>query len=326
MHVPFTKSVQSTPKDVFQHLLLIVTLYLSVFSLIALGFNYIDILFPDSLDFYYQGALDGIRWSSSMLFVVFPLFVLMSWLIQREFRKEPERHEMKIRKWLVYLTLFIASITIIVDLVRLVYNFYSGDLTTKFLLKVLAVLVVTGVVFGYYLWDLHGDTLKSKMPKGFAWGTSAMVLVSIVAGFFIVGSPAEQRQIRFDERRVGDLQNIQGSVINHWTQKNALPAKLENLTDSISGFVPPVDPETNAAYTYEILSPLSFKLCAEFRKASLDRKFGIKEGGTGGKERYASPMYYGGYYGGPDQNWSHDAGKQCFERVIDPLLYKPVKP
>ncbi len=319
--MPFSKPVQSTPKDVFQHLLMIVTLYISVFSLIALLFNYIDIVLPDQLDYYYQGALDGIRWSSSMLFVVFPVFILMSWLIMREFKNEPEKHEMRIRKWLVYLTIFIASITIIIDLIRLVYNFYSGDLTTKFALKVLVVLAVTGVVFGYYLWDLHAETIKSKMPKGFAWGTSMAVILSIIIGFFIVGSPAEQRKIRFDERRIGDLQNIQGSVINHWTQKNVLPGNLDNLKDSISGFVPPVDPGTGLAYTYEVVSPLSFKLCAEFQKASLDQSFGTRNG-----QKFATPAYYGGYYGGPDQNWTHGAGKQCFDRVIDPLLYRPMNP
>jgi hypothetical protein len=316
-----SKPATSTPKDVFQHLLLIVTLYLSVISLIAMSFSYIDILLPDSLDFYYQGALDGIRWSSSMILVVFPIFLGLSWLILREFRQEPGKHEMKIRKWLVYLTLFIASITIIIDLIRLVYNFYSGDLTTKFVLKVLSVLVVTGTVFGYYLWDLKGQSLKSKLPKGFAWGTAAVVLISIVSGFFIVGSPAKQRQIRFDERRVGDLQNIQGSVINYWTQKNTLPVKLEDLNDSISGFMPPLDPESSLAYSYEILTPLSFKLCAEFRLASLDKKYGVKNG-------MSSPAvdYYKGYYGGPSENWSHEAGRQCFDRTIDPQLYKPVNP
>ena len=119
--------------------------------------QYIDVLFPDQLNFYYQGMLDGIRMSSSTLVVVTPVFLLLSWLVQKELNKEPDKHEIRVRKWLMYLTLFIASITIIIDLVQLVYNFYSGELTTKFLLKVLSVLIVTGAVFFYYLWDLDGQ-------------------------------------------------------------------------------------------------------------------------------------------------------------------------
>jgi Domain of unknown function (DUF5671) len=322
MHLPFQKPAHSTPKDVFQHLLMIVTLYISVVSLIALLSNYIDVLFPDLLNNDYQGTLDGIRMSSSTLLVVVPVFIPMSWLIHKEFVQEPEKHEMKIRKWLVYLTLFIASITIIIDLIRLIYNFYSGDLTTKFLLKVVVVLLVTGAVFGYYFWDLKGNSLKSKMPKTFAWGVSGVVLISIIAGFFIVGSPMKQREIRFDEQRVTDLQNIQNSLINFWTQKDKLPDNLDSLRDSISGFVPPVDPETGKPYDFKIVSPLSFNLCADFHWPSLDQSFGASKGGVS-----PTPVYPMGYYGGgADQNWSHQGGSQCFSRTIDPTLYKPAKP
>jgi len=324
MHLPFQKPASSTPKDVFQHLLMIVTLYIGVVSLITLLIQYIDVLFPDPLNFYYQGILDGIRMSSSTLVVVTPVFLLMSWLVQKEIANEPEKHELKIRKWLMYLTLFIASITIIIDLIQLVYNFYSGELTTKFALKVLAVLFVTGAVFVYYLWDLRGLWIKTKAPKIFAWGTISMVLVSIVAGFFIVGSPAQQRLIRFDDQRVSDLQNLQGQIINHWTQKQKLPAALDELKDSISGFVPPLDPATSQPYQYQVVTPLSFKLCATFALPSLDKKFGKP---TGSATDYRTPVaIQNGYLGGFDLNWSHDAGEKCFDRTIDPQLYKPVKP
>jgi hypothetical protein len=322
MHMPFQKPASSTPKDVFQHLLMIVTLYIGVVSLITLLIQYIDVLFPDPLNFYYQGILDGIRMSSSTLIVVTPVFLLMSWLVQKEITHEPEKHELKIRKWLMYLTLFIASITIIIDLIQLVYNFYSGELTTKFALKVLAVLFVTGAVFVYYLWDLRGLWLKTKAPKVFAWGTVSMVLVSIVAGFFIVGSPAQQRLIRFDDQRVSDLQNLQGQIINHWTQKQKLPATLDELKDSISGFVPPLDPVTHQSYQYQVATPLSFKLCASFALPSLDKKFGKP---TGSATNYPTPVaIQNGYFGGFDMNWSHDAGEKCFDRTIDPQLYKPI--
>jgi len=324
MRLPFTKPASSTPKDVFQHLLMIVTLYIGVVSLIALLLQYIDVLFPDQLNFYYQGILEGIRLSSSTLVVVTPVFLLMAWLVQREIAADAKKNEIKVRRWLLYLTLFIASITIIVDLVRLVYSFYSGELTAKFTLKVLSVLIVTGAVFLYYLWDLRGQWLKTKAPKYFAWGTSAVVVVAIVAGFFIVGSPARQRQIRFDDQRINDLQALQGQIIRHWTMKENLPATLDELKDSISGFVPPVDPVTNQPYAYLVSAPLSFKLCATFTLPSLDKKFGSP---SGAGRYYPTPIsvYEEGYYGEADQNWSHDAGKKCFDRTIDPQLYKPVK-
>ena len=139
---------KASPKDVFMHLLSIVTLYVSVVSFIALLFQYVNVLFPDQLNFYYTSALNTIRQSTASLVVVFPVYILVSWLLGRDFAREPGKREIKIRKWLLYLTLFIATITIIVDLVTLVYNFLSGELTVRFLLKVMAVLIVAAAVFG----------------------------------------------------------------------------------------------------------------------------------------------------------------------------------
>jgi hypothetical protein len=43
------------------------------------------------------------------------------------------------------------------DLIALVYNLLGGDLTARFVLKVLTIGVIAGAVFAYYLTDLRGD-------------------------------------------------------------------------------------------------------------------------------------------------------------------------
>ena len=212
------------PKDVFINLLTFAVLYGSIVSFLTMIFQYVNYAFPDPLEFYESFILQAVRTSTSVLIVMFPIFMILSWLIERDFRANPAKRDFKFRKWLTYLTLFAAAITIIVDLIILVNNFYSGDLTTQFLLKVVAVLVVAAGVFGYYLWDVKrksGDV--SKRPRNIGWVVSLVVLVGIVAGFFIVGTPAEQREKRFDEQRVNDLQNIQNRVINYWSKKGTLP-------------------------------------------------------------------------------------------------------
>lgn len=307
-----TSIPKSTPRDVFMHLLSIVALYVSVVSFITLAFQYINVWFPDALDFYYQSILDSIRWSASALLVMFIVYVLMTWLINRDFIKNQAAREIKIRKWLVYLTLFAASITIIIDVITLIYNFLGGELTLKFFLKILIVLAVAAAVFGYYFWDLRRGGVGGNKLKIFAWVTSLVVLVAIVGGFFIVGTPTEQRMMRFDERRISDLQVTQNEIVNYWTQKNILPPTLNELKNSISGFVPPLDPETNIAYEYNIKSGLVFELCAEFKLPSLTNKV------VNGMETVPRSVYepY-------NQNWSHGKGRTCFERTIDPELYKP---
>ncbi len=293
---------KSTPKDVFYNLLSIVTLYAAVISFIALLWQYVNVWFPDPLNYYYQGILISIRWSVSVLVVMFPVYVLMSWLIHKDFALDPARREIKVRKWLVYLTLFVSAITVIIDVITLVYNLFGGELTVSFFLKVLSVLVVAAGVFGYYFWDLRGAV---KNLKVLAWVVSAIVVIVVVGGFFLVGSPAHQRSLKFDEQRVSDLQSIQSQTINYWQQKNQLPANLDNLTDSISGFKAPKDPETGQAYEYSVQSNLSFQLCANFNLPS-----------ETSSEIRAIPMKY------PTDNWNHGSGRVCFDRTIDPELYK----
>jgi hypothetical protein len=208
--------------------------------------------------------------------------------------------------------LFVAAITIIIDLITLINNFYNGELSARFILKVVAVLLVAAVVFGYYFWDLkRAAEKKYRLPKICAWLTAVIVIVGIVSGFFIVGSPAVQRQRRFDDQRISDLQVLQNEIVNYWQQKEKLPAELANLKDSISGFVPPADPETEQPYVYQITAPLAFNLCADFKTASIN---------SGSGPVMSRPM---AYYPEPyQQNWSHGIGEVCFSRTIDPELYK----
>src|SRR6185503_19530473 len=96
---------KSTPKDVFYHLLSIVTLYMSAVSFITLLFQLIGQWFPDPLSYAY-GVDESIRWSASILIVSFPVYILMMWLIGKDLAADPSRRELRVRKWLGYLTLF----------------------------------------------------------------------------------------------------------------------------------------------------------------------------------------------------------------------------
>lgn len=304
---------KSTPKDVFLQLLNIAALYASVISLITIWWQYANAWFPDSLNYFYQGILDSIRWATSVIVVFFPLFIFIAWIIEKDAKQEPAKRELKIRKWLLYLTLFIAAITIAIDLSRLIYEFYGGSLTALFAMKVLVILIVTGIVFGYYLWDLRRDSnQKTNLPKIFAWATSIIVALSIIGGFFIVGSPQKQRAISFDNRRSNDLQTIQYQIVNYWQQKGALPNNLNSLIDSISGFQVPLDPEQKTSYEYKITGDLKFQLCATFNQNSVGQKINAPE---------AMPIRGNGL----PENWNHAAGRVCFDRTIDPQLY-PVNP
>ncbi len=301
-----TQISKTGPKDVFLNTLSFGVLYGSIVSFLTMIFQYVNYAFPDPLNFYEGMILNNVRISTSVLIVMLPIFLILAWMIEKDFKANPEKRNLKFRKWLTFLTLFAAAVTVIVDLIILVNRFYSGDLTTQFFLKVATVLAVAAGTFAYYLWDVKrkpGD--KSRKPKNVAWAVGAIVLVSVVAGFFIVGSPAEQRERRFDEQRIEDLRDIQNRVINYWSRKGTLPGTIGNLQDELSGFRLPVDPETEENYGYMVLGGLEFELCATFNMTSNDR---IER-----EVLRKDPYLY---------SWEHGEGRVCFERTIDPELHK----
>lgn len=296
----------SVAKDVFQYLLMIAMLYASVGSFLVLIFQYINHLFPDALTYQYGADFDAIRSSTAVLLIVFPVFLVTSWLILRDIRTNQEKTDLWIRKWLLYLTLFLSALTIIIDLITLVYSLLNGDLTVRFLLKVAVVLAVSATVFGFYLWDVRRhEQSTSRLPTAFGSVTAAVVFVSIIAGFFIVGSPFYQRKVRFDLRRVNDLQTIQNEIVTYWQGKNVLPTSLASLTNDISGFRAPVDPETGKPYEYTAKDKRTFELCATFSVPTPQED----------QNGFRSYPY--------DQNWNHGEGRSCFSHSIDPDLNKP---
>ena len=303
-----TSIIRTTPKDFFFQIGSIIGLYVSAGSLIALLHQLINYAFPDNLQYYVDPYSSGIKFAIASLLVIFPLYIFLGYILQKDFRANPEKRNLPIRKWLVYFTLFVASLVIVGDLIAIINTFLGGEITTRFILKALAVFVVAGLVFGYYIRDIRRPETAEKNLKLFASVSALLVLASIVCGFVVMGSPTTQRKLRFDELRTRDLQDLQSTIIyQYWQMKSALPASLADLSGIID-YSAPTDPETKAPYIYEKTSDLSFKLCADFNLVNQ-------------KNNSASDMSYSARPYGKLESWDHPAGNYCFERTIDPELY-----
>lgn len=298
------EKVKMNAKDFFLHIASMVALYAAAIALLTLLFQAIDAAFPDQLYQYYDYYSSGIRFAIATLIIVFPLFLVLSYVIARGYKVEPLKRELGIRKWLTFLTLFVAGAVVIGDLIALLNKFLGGEITSRFAYKVLAVLVVSGMVFGYYLYDLRRKEGGGKR-KLFAITASVVIVASLGWGFFVMGSPVTQRNLRFDERRVQDLQNIQYQIVEYWRSKGSLPESTLLLNDSIRGYSVPTDPQTKTEYPYTQDGRRSFTLCAEFSLVSAQNR-------TGASYAY-EPL--------GNDNWEHKAGRQCFERTIDPERY-----
>ncbi len=309
MEMPQNNTVgtaKTTPKDVFMHLLGLVTLYGSVVSFITLLFQYVNHLHPDQLTYYYQSVLNSVRWSASVLVVMFPVYLIVTKMVNRESERDPAKKDIKIRKWFTYLTLFISAVTLIIDVIVLVYNFLGGDLTINFLLKIAVVLFVAGSVFGYYLWDLKrapGDRTKLNI---LSWVVTLVILIAVGGSYTIIGSPQKQRDLNFDQIRSDNLRAIQNRVVSYWQQKNELPKTMADLNDNIAGFTVPTDPKTNQPYEYIVKDALNFQLCAQFAYPSVNEGMNSFAPTTVIKDPY-----------GYDQSWIHTSGRFCFDRTID---------
>ena len=149
-------------REAFQYLVQFTTLYVSAYNLGNLFFEIINRAFPDPADPPGDYTRMAIRWSVSSLIVAFPVFLYVSWITNRAIQADHNKRASKVRRWLTYLTLFVAASFLIGDVTMLVYNVLGGELTGRFALKVLTVAVIAGMTFGYYLSDLRVDETETK--------------------------------------------------------------------------------------------------------------------------------------------------------------------
>lgn len=298
-----------TPPDVggareaFLHLLSFAGLYTFVISLVILFFQYINRALPDAIErtYYANADFSGIRMSMAAVIVSFPLLVWMSRLIYREISEHPQKAWSGIRRWLTYITLFVAATSLMVDVITLVFSLLEGELSLRFLLKVFTVFLFAGGTFTYYFMSLKSEVSAMRgLNKVFLSLSSALVLVAVVWGIVIVGSPAAGRQQRFDELRLEDLRSIQSEIFSIiYDDKSPkpvtetprpvkpLPSTLEDVQAQALYQRPNiVDPETGEPYEYTTSGNSSFTLCASFN-------FEVAE-------RY-------------EVFWNHPAGRHCFE-------------
>ncbi len=303
----------NTARDVFMYLLVVIVLAMSSVMLGTMLFQYVNMYVPDAAlqQCYGTSCASAVRWSLATLLIVFPLLVWAWRFLQKDVALHPEKAQSRVRRWLLYFTLFVAGITLMGDAVSLVYSWLQGDLTVQFLLKVLIVLYISGTMFFYFLRALN--PVEGSAAKNVARLAVVVVGASVILGFATSGSPFRARLERLDAQRISDLQLLQNQIVyTHWQLKGAVPEQLADLEDSINGFVAPVDPQTKQPYEYTKTGARTFTLCATFvteatSQYSLERQM------------------YPAYQDSLNESWAHGVGRVCFERTIDPQLY-PITP
>ncbi|MBI4143126.1 hypothetical protein HY480_04600, partial [Candidatus Uhrbacteria bacterium] len=278
-------------------------------------FQFVNRRFRDAISEGVYGMYDPtvsmLRWATATLTIVFPVYLWTTRAIRRDLARAPEKRRLRTRRWLLHFTLFAAAVTIIGDLVALVNHFLTGELTSRFVLKVIIILAIAAVVFASELGALREDA-GEQPPVPLPWlryGAIVGVTMSVIAGFWVSGSPIRERLRQADAMRVNNLQSIQSEVVRFWQRTGRLPTALGDLTDAIAGYAVPRDPATNQPYEYRVVGAREFELCATFRTdgSAQDRLM-----------RKPAPYPIGAQ---PEWNWTHGEGRTCFTRTIDPTRY-----
>ena len=302
MPVPLPPDVGSA-RDAFFHLLSFTALTSTVVSLIFLAFDFLNRLLPDAAFPNYYDDVSSVRWELAVLIVSYPLYLWMSRLLLKEYAAHHEKLAAGVRKWLTYLILFVTACTLVGDLIALIFNLLQGEITLRFTLKVLALLVLAGLPFRYYLYGLRiapERFSKHKLHMRYFVCSIVIVLGMIVGAFVITGSPLQGRAERFDEQRVNDLRTINQEILQivSWMDgrpvepaskpnlRQPLPKTLQEVSDKAAyQKVNTLDPETGVPYEYSVIDDHTYELCATF---ALDRD-----------------LQY-------DIFWNHPAGHHCY--------------
>ena len=302
--VPRRKPALSA-REAFLYLVLFATLYITAFNLGLVLFAIVDRWLPDAAQNPYspRWATEALRNGIAALVIAFPIFLSLSTLIGRAMARDPEKRSSAVRKWLTYLTLFVAALVLIGDLTFVLQRLLAGELVARILWKTLVVFAIAGTIFGHYLAELRNEEREGVARRDgtpwLAWAAVAAVVVTIVFGLVASGSPHQSRLRTLDARRVGNLRSIRDQLIAEHKVRRALPGSLAELAarpaaPSLETFR---DPESKEFYGYRVVDSTTVELCATFASEdSLVSPDNVSE----------SSLY-----------WKHPRGRHCFTLSLE---------
>lgn len=229
--IPKPKSYVSA-REAFLYLVMFSLLGLVAFNLGSLLFSLIDGAIADALDTssdYYRHT--RIRSALAALAVATPLLAAFGWYIAVQRRADPALQQSRVRKWLTYVTLTIAALVFVGDLIALVYNFLSGELSDRLLLKLIVVGVIAAGIFVFFVRDVEAAKPRSKFDAApILAGLGAFaVAVTFVAGYLSIENPVAAREYRLDDARLETLKRVATAAQCAFTFTSQVPASYRAI-------------------------------------------------------------------------------------------------
>lgn len=141
--------------EAFFYAMMFIALAMTAWNITTLGFELINLWLPDITGWRRGYSIGSVRWAISMLVVFFPLFLILNIRAVRATRQDLARRRSAVRKWFGYVTLFLASIALLGDLIAVIYALLNGDLTARFFSKSALVAITAGLVFAYFRIEMN---------------------------------------------------------------------------------------------------------------------------------------------------------------------------
>ncbi len=294
---------QQNAKFAFFYLLSLVALVFTSISTGMIIFQIINKTIADDLSLAPGGfSQDALRFAISAIIIAAPIYFVMMRLINKSLLTGKLEKESGVRKWLTYFILLVSAVVMIGWFIATVGSFLNGELTTKFILKSLTSILISALIFSYYLYDIRReDTSKNNTAiKIYFYGSMAIVAIALIAAFFFIDSPLKVRDQKFDQAIVNKLSQIDNAINAYYGENKKLPADLNAMINGGSTYYitanDVTDPNTGKIFDYKIDAKDSYELCSTFK--------------TENKSQANDKSYY------VDTRWLHDAGYQCLKQRV----------
>lgn len=294
------RSVGLAAREAFIFLMLFATLYFVAFNVGAVLFAAIERWIPDPAFSRWDAHLASIRWGTAYILIGLPVHLWMSRIAGRSSAAHGGDAS-PVDRWLTYLTLFIAALVLIGNLVVIVSSALGGELTARFILKTLVVFLIAGSIFAHHLGRMNRDEAAKPGMAWWMWtarGSAVGAALTMVVGLWLSGTPGAARAMQLDRHRVESLMRIRAAVTEYYRIRGAVPAALESLTTVPAGASREglADPVTGELYGYAVVDSARYRLCATFDRATP----------VAGSRAPTAP-------GSDDAFWAHPAGDHCFD-------------
>ncbi|HOX96885.1 MAG TPA: DUF5671 domain-containing protein [bacterium] len=297
-----------------------VTAFLYLLSLVTLGFTAFaigDILFslitkyvPDPLLDNTAWAYRDLKFSIASLIITAPLFIVLANYIQKYIKSERISLESQVRKWLSFVTIFIASCVIIGVLIGIIVNYLDGNLSLRMFLELAVVLAISTMILLYNIFDIRRQDVPKKNVLRLVFNSVVIPLavISLIIAFFLVESPTQARSRRIDEKTMDTMSQIKSVMENYYFNNKNLPNDLDTLKNQGDKYYIYAEDfntiDKDHSITYERLENNRYKMCADFLLSSEQIK-------NVSYNTYTLEMF------------PHNAGNNCFtyELKADPNGY-----